>query len=37
VHYVGCERSCGRPAAAEVLVATGDGYRRLEGAEPQEL
>ena len=37
VHYVGCERACGRPAAAEVLVATGDGYRRLEGAEPQEL
>ena len=29
VHYVGCERACGRPAAAEVLVATGDGYQRL--------
>jgi precorrin-3B synthase len=29
VHYVGCERACGRPAAAEVLVATGDGYHRL--------
>ena len=29
VHYVGCERACGRPAAAEVLVATGDGYHPL--------
>jgi len=28
-HYVGCERACGRPAAAEVLVATGDGYHPL--------
>lgn len=29
VHYVGCERACGRPAAAKVLVATGDGYHLL--------
>ncbi len=29
VHYVGCERACGRPAVAEVLVATGDGYHPL--------
>ena len=29
VHYVGCERACGRPAAATVLVATGDGYHPL--------
>ncbi len=28
VHYVGCERSCGRPPAAQVMVATGSGYRR---------
>ncbi|WP_349268611.1 sulfite reductase [Mycolicibacterium parafortuitum] len=26
-HFVGCERACGSPAHAEVLVATGDGYR----------
>jgi precorrin-3B synthase len=29
VHYVGCERACGRPATAEILVATGDGYHPL--------
>ncbi len=28
-HYVGCERGCGSPAGGEVLVATPDGYRRL--------
>lgn len=28
VHYAGCERACGRPPAAEVMVATGSGYRR---------
>ena len=28
VHYVGCERACGRPAAAEVMVAEDGGYRR---------
>jgi precorrin-3B synthase len=28
-HYVGCERACGSRAGDEVLVATGDGYRRL--------
>jgi precorrin-3B synthase len=26
-HFVGCDRACGSPAGAEVLVATGDGYR----------
>ncbi len=30
-HFVGCERACGSPLAGEVLVATGDGYRRLRG------
>lgn len=29
VHYVGCERACGRPPAGEVLVATDAGYRPL--------
>ena len=28
-HYVGCERACGSRSGDEVLVATGDGYRRL--------
>ena len=28
VHFAGCERACGRPAAAQVLVADDDGYRR---------
>lgn len=32
VHYVGCERACGRPIIGEVLVATGDGYRPLRTA-----
>ncbi|MGI9126383.1 MAG: precorrin-3B synthase [Mycobacterium sp.] len=31
VHYVGCERACGSPLTAEVMVATGDGYRSLRG------
>ena len=26
-HFVGCDRACGSPAEAQVLVATGDGYR----------
>jgi precorrin-3B synthase len=26
-HFVGCERACGSPQDAQVLVATGDGYR----------
>jgi precorrin-3B synthase len=26
-HFVGCERACGSPLGAHVLVATGDGYR----------
>ncbi|PRC41994.1 precorrin-3B synthase, partial [Mycobacterium sp. ITM-2017-0098] len=29
-HFVGCERACGSPAGADVLVATGDGYRPRE-------
>jgi precorrin-3B synthase len=28
-HYVGCERACGSPLDAEVLVATADGYQPL--------
>ena len=28
VHYAGCERACGRPAAAQVMVAGDGGYRR---------
>lgn len=31
VHYVGCERACGRPRSGEVLVATPDGYRPVVG------
>ena len=30
-HFVGCERACGSPSTGEVLVATGDGYRRRDG------
>ena len=26
-HFVGCERACGSPTTAEVLIATEDGYR----------
>ena len=26
VHYVGCERACGKPVAGQVLIATGTGY-----------
>ncbi|VEG56021.1 precorrin-3B synthase [Mycolicibacterium aurum] len=29
-HFVGCDRACGSPMGVEVLVATGDGYRRRE-------
>jgi len=29
VHFVGCDRACGTPAGAEVLVATEAGYVRL--------
>jgi precorrin-3B synthase len=25
-HFVGCERACGSPRGAEVLIATGEGY-----------
>ena len=31
VHYVGCERACGKPVAGQVMVATGTGYERLAG------
>jgi precorrin-3B synthase len=27
-HFVGCDRACGSPPIGEVLIATGDGYRR---------
>jgi precorrin-3B synthase len=30
-HFVGCERACGSLSVGEVLVATGDGYRRRDG------
>lgn len=30
-HYVGCERACGSRPGDQVLVATGDGYRRTVG------
>ena len=30
-HFVGCDRACGSPRAGEVLVATGHGYRLLQG------
>ena len=30
VHYVGCERACGKPIVGEVLVATEAGYRTLK-------
>ena len=33
VHFVGCERACGSPAAGEVLVATADGYRAISRRE----
>ena len=33
VHFVGCERACGRPSHAEVVVATDDGYRRTSAAQ----
>jgi precorrin-3B synthase len=26
-HFVGCDRACGSPLDADVLIATGDGYR----------
>ncbi|MCB0934222.1 MAG: precorrin-3B synthase [Mycobacterium sp.] len=29
VHYAGCDRACGRPPQAKVLVATEGGYREL--------
>jgi precorrin-3B synthase len=29
-HFVGCDRACGSPPAGEVLVASGDGYRRRD-------
>jgi precorrin-3B synthase len=32
VHYVGCERACGRPRHGQVLIATPDGYRRAPDA-----
>jgi precorrin-3B synthase len=30
-HFVGCDRACGSPRTGEVLVATGHGYRLLQG------
>lgn len=34
-HYVGCERACGRPAAATVLLATEAGYSPLQTPSPR--
>ena len=34
-HYVGCERACGRPAAATVLLATEAGYSPLPTPRPR--
>lgn len=31
VHFVGCERACGRPRSGAVLVAAPDGYRPVVG------
>lgn len=31
VHYVGCERACGRPLSGQVLVATGEGFEPITG------
>jgi precorrin-3B synthase len=28
-HFVGCDRACGSPPVGDVLVATGEGYRRV--------
>ena len=28
-HFAGCDRACGSPPSGEVLIATGDGYRRV--------
>lgn len=30
LHFVGCDRACGSPPIGDVMVATGDGYRRRE-------
>jgi precorrin-3B synthase len=30
-HFVGCERACGSPPTGQVLVASGQGYRLLQG------
>lgn len=30
-HFVGCERACGSPPGADVLIATADGYQLREG------
>lgn len=29
-HYVGCERACGSPLSGPVLVATGEGFQKLD-------
>jgi precorrin-3B synthase len=35
VHYVGCERACGRPATGTVLLATAAGYAPLGTPSPR--
>src|SRR5206468_951250 len=33
-HYVGCDRACGSPLTGDIMVATGEGYRRRPSTGP---
>lgn len=37
VHFAGCDRACGRPAAGTVLVATETGYSPLKTPDPRNV